>query len=409
MQSERLIEKLNNKLAFVRKSALKELKKRERFDHSLIPNQNLHEVNMNIHTNYSFSPYSPTLASYMAYKSGIKIASACDFGTICATSEFKNACSYLNISTLSAFEVTLVSKQRGEGIYSFYGINSNAESAFLPMLEDFRKACYMRVSKVCEKINLKLKKFDLIVDFEKEVCKKVNTANGATLTLKHLYMATSEKIIEKFAKGKAIADFLRNTLCLDIEEGSYNLLCDANNPFYVYDLISALRRNFNSVESGVTPPALDDYLSVALKNSCIVAYEYEAPNNWLKNQAESEKTIADFEMALKSLKQEGINAVTISNNNLGEKIVEEFIKKAQQNEMLVIFNKRTEYPRDHFESPAPESSKAYLEKCAYAMLGNYLSTLTNVDDGLFTQKTLSKVSSFEQRLNIYYQIGKTQL
>ena len=277
------------------------------------------------------------------------------------------------------------------------------------MLEEFRQACYKRVNAVCEKINRKLKKFDIFVDFERDVCKKVNTKSGATLTLKHLYMATSEKIIEKYAKGKAVADFLRNTLCLDVEEGSYNLLCDANNPFYVYDLISTLRRNFNSVESGLKPPALEDYLAVATKNSCIVSYEYEAPNNWLKNQTESEKTIADFENTLKELKKEGINTVSINSNNLTEKIVEEFVKVAQKNQMLAIFSRRTEYPRDHFESSAPESSKLYLEKCAYAILGNYISVCTNVEDGLFTPKSLNKVDNFEQRLNIYYQIGKKQL
>ena len=409
MQSERLIEKLNNKLAFVRKASLKELKKRERADHSLVPNQNLHEVNMNIHTSYSFSPYSPTLAGYMAYKSGIKIACACDYGTLSGNDEFEYACEYLNINTVNGFEVTLVNAKGEEGIYGFYGINKNASSEFLPMLENFRSVCFKRVSNVCEKINKKLVKFDILVDFEKDVCKNANTKKGATLTLKHLYKATSEKIIEKFTKGRALADFLRNTLCLDIEEGAYNLLCDPNNPFYVYDLISALRNNFSAVEGGLTPPALSDYLAVALKNSVIVSYEYHAPNNWLKNQTESQKTTEDFENVLKGLKNEGVNAISISANNLSEKLLEEFVKLAEKNEMIVVFNERVEYPRDHFESLAPVAIKPYLEKCAYALLGNYLSALNNLEDGFYTNKTITKVADFKQRLLIYAQIGKKQL
>ncbi len=409
MQSERLIEKLNNKFAFVRKASLKELKKRERFDHSLVPDQNLHEVNMNIHTHYSFSPYSATLAAYMAYKSGIKIACDCDYGTLNGKDEFEYACKFLNISTVNGFEVTLVNNKGEEGIYAFYGITKDAEAEFLPMLEEFRKVGFKRVSNVCEKINKKLTKFDIVVDFEKEVCKIANIKKGATLTLKHLYKATSEKLIEKFNKGRALADFLRNTLCLDIEEGSYNLLCDPNNPFYVYDLISALRNNFSSVEGGLTPPALSDYLSVASKNSVIACYEYHAPNNWLKNQTESQKTIADFENLLKELNDEDIHAVSISGNNLSEKILEEFIKLAESNQMLVIFNERIEYPRNHFESSAPESIKPYLEKCAYALLGNYISASNNLEDGLYTQKTINKVTDFKQRLLIYAQIGKKQL
>ena len=409
MQSERLIEKLNNKLTFVRKASLKELKKRERADHSLVPNQNLHEVNMNIHTNYSFSPYSPTMAGYMAYKSGIKIACACDYGTLSGNEEFEYACKYLNINTVNGFEVTLVNGKGEEGIYSFYGINKDSEAHFLPMLEQFRNVCFKRASNVCEKINKKLTKFDILVDFEKDVCKIANTKKGATLTLKHLYKATSEKLIEKFNKGRALADFLRNTLCLDIEEGAYNLLCDSNNPFYVYDLMSALRSNFSAVESGLTPPSLRDYISVASKNSVIVSYEYHAPNNWLKNQTESQQTIADFENLIKELKREGINALSISANNLSEKLLEEFVSLAENNEMLIIFNERVEYPRDHFESLAPKTIKPYLEKCAYALLGNYVSALNNLEDGLYTQKTISKVADFKQRLLIYAQIGKKQL
>lgn len=409
MQSERLIEKLNHKLAFVRKSALKKLKKRERVDHSLVPNVNLHEVNMSIHTNFSFAPYYPILASYMAYKSGIKIACACDFGTISAQEEFERACELLNIATVSGFEATLTCKNRGEGIYSFYGLSNGAKEEFSVMLEQFREVCLKRAQNVCEKINRKVKKYDLHVDFEKDVYKFIKSKKGASLTLKHLYMATGEKIIEKFGKGRALAEFLRTTLCLDIEERSYNLLCDANNPFYIYDLITALRNNFSAVEGGLTPPALSDYLKVAKKHNCVVAYEYDAPNNWLKNQAESEKTIANFIGVLNDLKKEGINAVCITAHNLSDEMVEKLISVAKENEMLTLFSEKTEYPRDHFESSAPINSRAFLETCAYALLGNYLSLQINEEDGMFTKKSLKKFQSFDQRLLVYSQIGKKRL
>ena len=100
MQNERLIEKLNSKHFFARKSALKELKKREEYDNSLIPAQNLGEVNTSVHTYYSFSPYSPTLAAYMAYKNGIKLAGVSDYGTLKACEEFAFACKKLGIASI---------------------------------------------------------------------------------------------------------------------------------------------------------------------------------------------------------------------------------------------------------------------------------------------------------------------
>jgi ribosome-binding factor A len=63
MQSEKLVEKLNNSIGFIRKIIGKDLKKREAVEPQLIPDKNLREVNLNIHTNCSFSPYSPLLVS----------------------------------------------------------------------------------------------------------------------------------------------------------------------------------------------------------------------------------------------------------------------------------------------------------------------------------------------------------
>lgn len=408
MQNEKLIEKLNSKSHFIRKTSLAELKRREQSDPLIVPDKKIHDVNLNIHTNSSFSPYSPTLASYMAYKSGIKLACACDYGTLSAGDEFALSCQKLGISAISGFEVTTTREGGEENLTAIYSLTDSCKQEFEVLLERFRGVCVERTKKVCEKINRKLKKYSLLVDFEKDVLSLIKGRKGACLTLKHLYMATGYKLLNKYEKGKPLADFLRVTLCLDIEEGVFNLLCDANNPFYIYDLISALRHNFNSVEGGLTPPPVKDYLDIAKKYGTAIAYEYNAPENWIKNQTESKKTLKDFSKLVDKVKSEGFNTVCISAHNLNESILVEFVNLLKEKQMLAIFTEKTEYPRDHFESLAPADTREYVENCAYALLGNEISMRINEEDGLFTQKGIEKRPDFYSRLILFAQIGKNK-
>src|ERR1035437_2893209 len=49
------------------------------------------DVNNHIHTSYSFSPYSPTMAIWMAYIAGLSTAGIIDHDTICGAKEFIKA------------------------------------------------------------------------------------------------------------------------------------------------------------------------------------------------------------------------------------------------------------------------------------------------------------------------------
>lgn len=409
MQNERLIEKLNSKSSFARKGALKELKKREQYDSSLVPPQNQSEVNTSIHTYYSFSPYSPTLAAYMAYKNGIKFVGVSDYGSLKAGEEFTYACKKLGLSCICGFESTLLLDKGEEALCSFYSLSEQALADFKQLLAIFREQCRLRAVKVLEKINAKLQAYSLSISFEKDVLKLIKNKKEGTITLKHLYMATGIKLQERFSRGKELARFLRNTLCLDIEEGVYNLLCDANNPFYNYDLISALRHNFSESDANLTPPSFKEYFEVAKKHGAAIVYQYNAPENWLKNQTDMEKTLKDFAKTVDRVKEQGFNTISISQDNLGEYLVCEFVNILEQKQMLALLTQKTEYPRDHFTFSSPLSCREYVHKCAYALLGNLCSMQENPEDGLFSEKSARDCPDYLSRITLFAQIGKTSI
>ena len=61
-------------------------------------------VNNHIHTNYSFSPYSPSKAIWMAFKSGLSTAGIMDHDSISGAIEFIEAGKIAGIATTIGIE-----------------------------------------------------------------------------------------------------------------------------------------------------------------------------------------------------------------------------------------------------------------------------------------------------------------
>ena len=62
------------------------------------------DVNNHIHTTYSFSPYSPTKAVWMAYRAGLKTAGFMDHDSISGAREFIEAGKIVGIATTIGVE-----------------------------------------------------------------------------------------------------------------------------------------------------------------------------------------------------------------------------------------------------------------------------------------------------------------
>ena len=81
------------KSAFLRLAALKKLK-------TTLPDSEKKSdaVNIQTHTIYSFSPYTPSMAAYMAYKFDLRVAGILDNYTVAGAKEFIEACKILNLT-----------------------------------------------------------------------------------------------------------------------------------------------------------------------------------------------------------------------------------------------------------------------------------------------------------------------
>ena len=84
---------LNDKNVSVRLNALRELMK------DAPPPKKDGSVNNHIHTTFSFSPYSPTKALYMAYKNGLSTAGIIDHDSVGGCREFIEAGKIVGLPT----------------------------------------------------------------------------------------------------------------------------------------------------------------------------------------------------------------------------------------------------------------------------------------------------------------------
>ena len=84
-----LINGLNDKSRDLRLDSLKKLMEPELEENGRKPVSS--DVNNHIHTTYSFSPYSPTKAIWMAYNAGLSTAGIMDHDSVSGAEEFIEA------------------------------------------------------------------------------------------------------------------------------------------------------------------------------------------------------------------------------------------------------------------------------------------------------------------------------
>lgn len=354
------------------------------------------DVNLNIHSYYSFSPYSPALSAYSAARRGLKVAGVCDYGSVSGVKEFAKACKAFGLACVCGVELRV---REGNDIYSAALYGNEAQLYSLgELLANFRAGRLKKARAVTASFNRRLKKADLSIDFDKEVLAVHGKKKGGTVMAKHIYLAAGEKLIRKFGKGQNLALFIRDKMCLDLSEREYELLCDEQNPFYLYDLVRVLRDNSRDYAEDNELPEVEKIADLARSRSFVFALECK--------KTDSDEAFYDLVKKAKAL---GFNAVSFSLDDLDEPALLARVEALNENEMLAFPLEKIEYPRNRFETNVPEFMRKHFLKCAYAAAGNAASVKLNLEDGLFSAKTFEKFADFNERLNVFAEMGKNSV
>lgn len=284
-------------------------------------------ANNHIHTIYSFSPYSPTAAVYMARAEGLETAGIMDHDSIGGAEEFRKAGEILGMGTTCGMECRVrldATSMKGrrlnnpdqDGI-AYMAIHSVPRTGFARLQEVFaplREKRNERNKKMLANINELTAPHGITLDFDTDVLSISAYAEGGSVTERHLLYALGKKIAD--VKGREnIADFLTKALGIPLSEKQRQQLEDLENPHFLYDLLGFLKARL--VEKIYVPAKdeclpLADVVRLADQVGAILCYPYlgdvgESPTGDKKAQKFEDDFLEELFVMLKA---EGVKAIT---------------------------------------------------------------------------------------------------
>ena len=412
-----LIKRLNAPTKEERLEALKEILQKE----TEKPVRRDNDANNHIHTIYSFSPYSPTKAAYMAYLSGLTSAGIMDHDSLSGVEEFKTACEMLNLGSTCGVEVR-AKFDRGFGkinhpdqadcIYmAAHGIPFQNVKAFNEYLESFRQKRYQRNAKMCELITGKFGKFGITLDFEKDVRPLSQADEGGSVTERHLLYALAVKLDNKFGRTDALINFLQNDLNLAVSEKVKGFLLDNDNPHFLYDLLGVLKADtaFFYIDADDEMPTAEEFVQKALSFGAIPAYAYLGDvGDSVTGDKKAQKFEDDFLPELiTEIKKIGIKAVAYMPTRNTPAQLERISKLCQENGLFEISGEDINSSRQQFQCKALAKEEfKHLIDATWALIGHEaVSTEKGVEYGMFSEKTVKEVPSLYERISKFAVLG----
>lgn len=413
-----LIKKLNDTSVEERLLALAKIK-----DSAPAPAKRDNDANNHIHTIYSFSPYSPTKAAYMAYMAGLTSAGIMDHDSLSGAKEFFKATEILGLGSTCGVEVRAKFNRRHWGkinhpdqedcIYmAAHGVPHQNLDEFNAYLAPFRAKREERNKKMCEKINSKFSAFGINLDYEKDVQPLSMSALGGSVTERHLTFALSLKLEEKFARGEKLVEFVEKDLGLAVSGKARERLLDKENDIYAYDLLGVLKSDtsFFYIDADEEMPDAYEFIKVAKSFGAIPAYAYLGDvGDSVTGDKRAQKFEDDFLGDLiVELKKAGIEAIAYmpTRNTLPQ--LERLRNLCAENELFEISGEDVNSPRQSFECKAlarPEFSN--LITSTWALIGHEaISTEKGTKFGMFSPETKAKMPSLKERAEYFASIGR---
>ncbi len=326
-KKEELIVKLNDADKAVRLDALRGLKAMIDAGEIEAPVQG-NDVNNHIHTTYSFSPYSPAKAVWMAYNAGLKTAGIMDHDSLSGAKEFIEAAEIVGILSTIGVECRASMKhtplgdrrinnpdQEGIAYMALHGVPHQNIDVVVDFFKPYVKARNERNRKMIANINKLIASVGIELDFDKDVVPLSMAHDGGSITERHLLYALSKKITERLGKGEAVLKFLEEDLKIAVSAKIRTLLADSNNDVYEYDLLGALKSNMVEkfyVDADAECPDVRDVIALAERTGAISAYAYLGDvGDSVTGDKKTQKFEDDYiDLLFDTLKELNYNAVT---------------------------------------------------------------------------------------------------
>jgi len=220
MISESILRHLNAQGTSARLNALRETARSADF-----PPMDRRYINNHIHTNYSFSPYSPSAAVFAARMEGLCTAGIVDHDTIAGAEEFIQAGQIIGLPVTVGIEARVLMAgtpferlrtnnpdQEGVSYMVLHSVPHRNIPAVQAYFAPLREARGRRNRKMLENVN---RLTGLCLDYERDVLPLSMARDGGSVTERHLMQAVARKerpglsLTEEFDRiGQLKKDFI---------------------------------------------------------------------------------------------------------------------------------------------------------------------------------------------------------
>lgn len=399
MLNNQLVDELKSKYKFVRLNALKAMKRKGE-----LASQQKVGGNIQIHTSYSFSPYTPSMAAFMAHKFSLKIAGILDSYSISGAKEFISACKILDLTYSVGLELRgdFSAINTPHSNIALFGIAEKNFKTLSKYLEKFRKHQIQNVKSTIVAVNKKLEPYGITISLKDDVLPIIQNKRDKVLLSKYVYFALADKIITKFGQGEKCYEFLRTSLNMEISELDMGLLADETNPFYIYDLVNIIAENYIVFGAEKHYEQVDKIITLGHSVGAICSFEY-ALSKFTKKLTQNE--LVEYNRKLiKNLKALGFDAVSFDPSKFSETVLNDFVLQLKNNEMLMINLSRVEFPRRRFdEIKATGALRDKMIETMHVIVGSEMCENSG-DEGFVNSGKLT-IKTFDEKVKLFANIG----
>ena len=423
MNLDGYISLLNGKTKKERLDALKEIKKL--IDKGEIVRERCEGVaNNHIHTTYSFSPYSPTAAAFMAWQEGLETCGIIDHDGVGGCREFIEASEIIGIPATCGLECRV--RTDGTKLYGRMINNTDQKSiAYVVMhaipvsvldeveavFKPLREKRNERNIKMCARINDCLDQYDISISYENDVLPLSEYYEGGAVTERHICMALVNKLKEKLHDSKRIIDFLVDKFNVPISKTEEKRILEENPKFYDYDILCVIKKNLVEkfyIDAYEECLHIKDFIALTKKHGCISAYAYLGD---VVDIGEGDKKPQRFEdsyidILMRELKKLEFDAITYMPSRNTRYQLSKVMALCREHEFFEINGEDINSPRQRFSSVFDDEMFDHLKDMTYALIGHEMAVTENIENSMFSGKIKTKFPKIEDRICYYKSLAR---
>lgn len=383
------------------------------------------DVNNHIHTTYSFSPYSPSKALWMAYNAGLTTAGIMDHDSISGACEFIEAGRIIDMATTIGVECRVdFSKtplngrkinntdQKSVVYMALHGIPHTQIERIKAFFKPYTAERNKRNRQMIEKINRLFEPYGVTIDFDRDVVPLSMSRDGGSITERHILFALSHRLTEVYGKGGRLVDLLKESFKLNISAKIENYLLDSGNMFYDYDLLGAMKSDMLEkfyIDATMECPDVRDVIRLSAETGAISAYAYLGD---IGDSVTGDKRSQKFEdgyidLLFEVIKGLSFNAVTYMPSRNTIEQLRKVKGLCEEYGFFQISGEDINSPRQSFVCKAMRTEEfSNLFDSTWALIGHEKEATRDLQNSMFSKTAILKHPDLNERINIYKEIGQ---